>query len=283
MTQDATQTTEVATGTDGEKAAATRLDALNDYLRTGIHEVDGWCIPQLFQTIWPLAQQIGDGPIAEIGVYEGKFFIALCKTFGQDAGQKATAIDVFDMQEFNLDKAGVGKKDVLLENLKKHGLPLDQVECIQTDSLALKQQDAADFVQRRGLVNFFSVDGCHEVTHTMHDVEFAMQVTAHHGVIAVDDYNNINWPGVQEAISRMYLSRNFPFVPLAVTSNKLLLCGLSYHARYMKAIEVYLKKHPNTKVKLNQRFGYDTWSITPFLGPQKRVPEWHNLKPTDPS
>ena len=262
----------------------TRLSRLNAYLATGIHDVDGWCIPHLWQTIWPLASHIGDGPIAEIGVFEGKFFTGLCKTFGQEDGQKAIAIDVFDMQEFNLDKAGVGKKDVLLQNLARNGISPDGVTCIEADSISLKSRDARRFVDTHGLMKFFSVDGCHEVTHTMLDVEFAMEVTAHDGIIAVDDYSNINWPGVSEAIARIYLNRNPAFIPLAVTCNKLLLCSLSYHQTYLGLIEAYItKKHRNSKLKPNVRFGYDTWSVTPFMGAQKqkKIPHWQDLRETE--
>jgi hypothetical protein len=98
-----------------------RLAKLNQYLSKGIHDVHGWCIPQLWQVIWPLRSAIGDGGIAEIGVFEGKYLIGLAETFGSNSERKAIAIDVFDMQQFNLDKAGVGKRDVLLRNMKKFG------------------------------------------------------------------------------------------------------------------------------------------------------------------
>lgn len=244
-----------------------RLASVNAYLRDGIHTVNGWCIPQLWQTIWPVANLIGDGPVAEIGVFEGKFFIGLGKTFGAESGQTATAYDVFDMQEFNLDGAGVGKKDVLLQNALDHGFPAGAVNTVEVDSLALSHRDADTFIEKHGRAAFFSVDGCHEVAHTVNDIEFAMKVVANRGLIAVDDYTNPNWPGVVEAIARMYLLRDFAFIPLAVTCNKMLLCSYSYHAKYMDAIGAYVPKHhPTTRMKRVKRFGYDTWTVQPGLG-----------------
>ena len=241
-----------------------RLKDVNSYLSEGIHSVKGWCIPQLWQTIWPLYQDIGDGPVAEIGVFEGKFFIGLCKTFGATADNRAAAIDVFDMQQFNLDGAGVGKLDVVKKNLVTHGIAQDAVEFVQADSLALTHRDADRLVSEIGQCHFFSVDGCHEVAHTVNDIEFAMSVTANNGIIAVDDYTNPNWPGVQEAVARMYLHRDFPFIPLVVTCNKLLLASYSYHARYLGVIEAYLRTaHPQTRIKKVKRFGYDTLTIQP--------------------
>lgn len=243
-----------------------RLSEVNAYLSEGINSVNGWCIPQLFQTLWALHSKIGDGPVAEIGVFEGKFLIGLCKLFGASTTNRAAAIDVFDMQRFNLDGAGVGKIDAVKQNLNFHGIEDEAVEFIQADSLALTQRDSKRLVKRIGQFHFFSVDGCHEVVHTVKDIEFAMSVTANHGIIAVDVYMNANWPGVQEAVSRMYLNRDFPFIPLAVTCNKLLLASYSYHATYLNVIEEYLRAaHPDTRLKRVRRFGYDTLTVQPNL------------------
>lgn len=119
---------------------------------------------------------------------------------------------------------------------------------------------------RDGTFNFFSVDGCHEVVHTVNDIEFAMSVTANHGIIAVDDYTNPDWPGVQEAIAQMYVLRDFPFIPRAVTCNKLLLASYSYHAVYLKAIEEFIKSaHLDTRIKRVKRFEFDTLTVHPKL------------------
>jgi len=251
-------------GGEGVVDIEQRLHDVNGYLSKGIHDVKGWCIPQLWQTLWPLYREIGDGPVAEIGVFEGKFFIGLCKTFGVSETNRAAAIDVYDMQQFNLDGAGVGKLDVVKSNLVSHGIADGAVEFVQADSLALTQRDADRLVSSIGPFNFFSVDGCHEVVHTVNDIEFAMSVTANHGIIAVDDYTNPNWPGVQEAIARMYLMRDFPFIPLVVTCNKLLLASYSYQARYLAKIETYVKtSHPETRMKRVCRFGYETLTVQP--------------------
>lgn len=237
---------------------------LNSYLRDGIHSVNGWCLPQLWQTLWPLAQVIGPGPVAEIGVFEGKFLIGLAKTFGATAQNKATAYDVFDMQEFNLDGAGVGKIAALQSNFDRLGPGQDSLQCIPADSLNLGPADSHAFLNQHGPAHFFSVDGCHEVIHTINDVEFAMSVMAQAGIIAVDDYTNANWPGVQEAIARMYLMGSYRFVPLAVTTNKLLLCNYSHQQKYLQVVTSSLATHfPQTRVKRVVRFGFETLTIMP--------------------
>ena len=248
---------------EGERAA------LNAFLAGAIHQVQGWCRPQGWQPLWPLAQAIGHGPICEIGVHEGKFFIPLAKTFGvggaaADGGHGGVAIDLFEQQEFNLDKSGRGDRTVFEENLDRHGVGAARIECLAVDSLTLTDRIAEDLVRRHGQFVVFSVDGCHEVVHTVNDIEFAFKVTAPNGLIAVDDFLNPAWPGVVEAVSKMYLLREFPFVPLYFSCNKLILCSYAYHARYLDLVRGYLAAHhPTTKVKQVKRYGFDTLTVLP--------------------
>jgi len=219
-------------------------------------------VHSLWQSIWPLYKLIGNGPIAEIGVFEGKFFIGLAKTFGP--AQNHSAIDVFEMQEFNLDKAGVGKKDTFLNNAERHGIPKNNVHCWTRDSLTLRQQDADKLNEKFGGFNFFSIDGCHASLHTYTDMQFAMKVTKATGIISVDDYINPNWPGVMEAVAKTYLLSEAPFVPLVYTCNKLFLCSASYHDKYLAAVSEYIKTNfPETRVKECVRFGYKTLTVIP--------------------
>lgn len=51
----------------------------------------------------------------------------------------------------------------------------------------------------------------------------------------------VDWPGEMEAVARLYLLRNFSFVPLAYVGNKLLLCSHSCHETYLKAMRTSVK------------------------------------------
>ncbi|MDG1530745.1 MAG: class I SAM-dependent methyltransferase [Paracoccaceae bacterium] len=238
------------------------LEDINQYLGVGINQVKGWCIPHLWQAIWPLYQKIGKGSVAEIGVFEGKFLIGLAKTFGADMPH--AAIDVFNMQRFNLNKAGVGKREAVLENLAAHGVAPENVTCYKRDSLTLNVQDTMHMRRKFEGFKFFSVDGCHEVLHTMNDIEFAMSVMDPAGIIAVDDYHSPDWPGVVEAVSKMYLLREFTFVPLLYTCGKLFLCSRSYLDEYRDHVKAYVKENfPETRMKEVTRFGYKTLNMKP--------------------
>lgn len=239
------------------------IEQLKRYLNEGIHSVGGWCNPHLWQALWPLRPMIGAGPIAEIGVFEGKFFAGLAQTFRR-SGPPDLAIDVFDMQEFNIDNAGVGKKQVFLDNVEKHSGTKPVIW--HRDSLTLNDMDVQEVWREFDGFACFSVDGCHTVEHTVNDLQFAMRTTRPGGVIILDDYTNANWPGVAEAVARMYILGSPSMLPLAVTCNKLFLCSYSVHDTYLKAIWEYnkgLEHRPNVKVV--KRFGFDTLTLQPRL------------------
>ena len=86
------------------------LGNLTKYIFGNFQHVRGWCDVHLWSYIQPIHQFHLDtdlkNRIAEIGVYHGKFFFGLLKL-----SQSATAnfaIDVFEMQEFNMDRSGEG-------------------------------------------------------------------------------------------------------------------------------------------------------------------------------
>ena len=236
-----------------------------NYLNGPFKDVQGWCSPNNWQIIWPIVEfqeQTGiHNPVAEIGVFHGKFFIGLVVTKN---APKNYAIDVFDMQEFNLDGAGKGNLETLKKNLVKCGIDLGSVTMLQADSMTLGQQDLLDIRQKTGGFSLFSVDGCHLPEHTVNDVRVATALTVPQGLIFVDDYTNPNWPGVQEGLAKLYFSEYPRFVPLAYGHNKLFLSHLSYHAKFLQLICTSLAtvKIPYKMVK---RFGYD--SVTVNLDP----------------
>lgn len=243
------------------------LQDVHSYLKDRFAQVDGWCVPQLWQSIQPIDEiqhRNGiSGPIAEIGVYHGKFFIGLLKTKQQNNNY---AIDVFSMQRFNLDGAGVGDQDTLKANIALSGSSVEDVHFLEADSMALTRSDLHRIREKSGGFSMFSVDGCHTVEHTINDVRIAMELTQPGGVIFVDDYYNASWPGVQEGICKLYLTDSPRFVPLIATCNKLILCHISYHAEFLSYVRDFFKSNfDGTRVKPVKRFGYDTLTIVPNL------------------
>ncbi len=249
------------------------LQAVNEYLNGHFKTVEGWCIPHLWQVIEPLHElqtNLGiNQPVAEIGVFHGKFLIGLLKTKNVSRGN--FAIDVFDMQEFNLDGAGKGNLQALKDNLAKCGMAPDTVIIERVDSLAIRDAHIDSILARSGGgFSFFSVDGCHLPEHTVNDIRIAMKLTVPQGIIFIDDYYNANWPGVQEGVAKLYFNDYVNRVPLVYTCNKLFLCHLSYHRHFLDYTADFLSKHhPETRVKRVKRFGYDCLTVTPQMTSDK--------------
>ncbi len=244
------------------------LESVDDYLKGAFQKVQGWCIPHLWQAIQPLrtamAAEGPEGPIGEIGVYHGKFFIGLVKTMDAAAGN--TAIDVFDLQRFNLDGAGEGNIEIFQRNLTLAGVPTAAVDTVRADSMSLDRTSMLRIHERTGGFSMFSIDGCHLVEHTVNDLSIAMELTRPNGIIFVDDYYNANWPGVQEGVGRVFFAGAPRFVPLLFTCNKLFMCNISYHTEYLKLVAAFVREnHPTSRVKVVKRFGYETLTIVPVL------------------
>lgn len=233
---------------------------LSTYLQN-INKVKGWCNPELWNCIEPIdifqRENNITGPIGEIGVYHGKFFIGLALTKFEEVGH--VAFDVFDLQEFNLDNAGEGSLEELKNNCELNSLKY--FDTVTVDSLRITDEILDKYNNKFSL---FSVDGCHMKEHTVNDLQVAMKLTKKEGIIFIDDYYNPNWPGVQEGITKYYLNNLPDFVPLLFTCNKLFLCSLSLHQNYLTNIHEFLKNnYPESRVKLVERFGYKSLTVIP--------------------
>ncbi|MEM8741204.1 MAG: class I SAM-dependent methyltransferase [Pseudomonadota bacterium] len=244
------------------------IAAVNHYLHGQFKEVQGWCIPHLWNLIEPLHDwQISkgiEGPAGEIGVFHGKFFtgLALTKT-GQGPHH---AFDVFDLQQFNLDGAGKGNRAAFEGNIGAAGIEPDDVRIHRTDSMAMLEAETAAIRASTGGFSMFSVDGCHMAEHTINDFRIAMALTKPGGIIFVDDYLNMDWPGVQEGMARLYLNDVPRFVPVAYSCNKLFCAHLSYAAETFDMLRREVaQRFPEAVTKPVKRFGYDCLNLRPDM------------------
>ena len=244
------------------------LKRLDGYLATQFSRIEGWCNAHLFGGIAACHQYQRlheiDGPVAEIGVYHGKFFIALA-SLKTGAGIHH-AIDVFDMQEFNLDGAGKGNLSIFRTNCNNAGFAEGDIATVRADSMALKHHDLSAIRSVADEFSMFSVDGCHRVEHTINDIRIAMKLTSPGGIIYVDDYYNAHWPGVQEGVAKLYFFETPRFVPLLFSSNKLFLCHISRHESYLDFCRSFLlENYSNWRFKEVERFGYNTITLSPDI------------------
>lgn len=205
----------------------------NYFASEGHKDVEGWLSAHTLSLVHYLSQFQGEnnisGNVIEIGVFHGRFFIALCLLLKR--GEKALAIDVFEDQQFNLDGAGKGDYGIFSENLIKKLGSTDHIEILKADSLRL---EAEQVLKKLGGVKsrLFSVDGCHTVEHTQNDLLLAAKTIAPGGIIILDDIENQAWPGVWEG-ARLFLQQASNIVPVAIAYNKLYLTTIDFRARYL--------------------------------------------------
>ena len=168
------------------------------------------------------------GPIAEIGTFEGRFFIALGHAL--EPGEVALGIDLFDWPNPDV----LGRFEA---NCAKHGLDASKRITWKTDSRTMKPADILAKVGGRTL-RFFHIDGEHSRDALTRDLDRAVAVMAPEGLIVLDDMLHPGYPTLMVAVQQ-WLERNPEWCPLAildretiVAATKFVLCRREVFKRY---------------------------------------------------
>lgn len=191
------------------------------YLIAGLTQVEGWLVPTTAHIMAALAEQqtrLGlGGDLAEIGVHHGKSFLVLANCVAP--GEKIFAIDVFEDQHKNVDKSGLGDRQIFRDNVKAHA-PGTAPEIIQESSLDLPAMGWPQ--SHANSIRFFAIDGSHTREATLNDLKIAEQTTKDGAIVALDDVLSSHWLGVISGLFD-YLSSGGELVPFAIIPDKLLL------------------------------------------------------------
>lgn len=207
-------------------------DKFLDYFALEGHKkVQGWLSSHSLSFLYYLSQfQIEHdirGNIAEIGVFKGRFFIALCLMMRP--GEKAAAIDVFEDQHLNIDQSGVGDYGVFISNLMMVLGDSSAINIIKSDS---RKVTSGKLLERiGGRMRLFSVDGCHTTEHTESDLHLAAQTIVPGGIVILDDFENTAWPGVRHGTDG-FLRKEANLRPFALAYNKLYFTTAEYFDEY---------------------------------------------------
>jgi predicted O-methyltransferase YrrM len=168
------------------------------------------------------------GPIAEIGPFEGRFFIAMAHALAP--GETALGIDLFDWP--NPEVA-----DRFEANCLRHGVAPDRRMVWRTDSRLI---EPAGLLAKLGgrRVRFFHIDGEHSRAALSNDLELATAVLAEGGLIVLDDMLHPGYPTLMVAVHE-YLGRHPEICVLCiidresvVAATKFVLCQLTWFKRY---------------------------------------------------
>ena len=176
------------------------------------------------------------GPVAEIGTFEGRFFIALAHALV--AGEVALGMDLFDWPNAQV-------QDRFEANCARHGVAADRRITWKVDS---RETAPADLLGKLGgrRPRFFHIDGEHSRAALTRDLELATAVLAPEGLIVLDDMLHPGYPTLMVAVQD-YLARHDDMVPLAiidretiVAATKFVLCRRDWFKRYeARMLEVF--------------------------------------------
>jgi predicted O-methyltransferase YrrM len=176
------------------------------------------------------------GPVAEIGPFEGRFFIALAHALAP--GEKALGIDLFDWPN----------PEVMARfeaNCARHGIADERRITWKADSRAMAPE--ALLVKLGGRrPRFVHIDGEHSRAALTKDLELATAVLAPEGVIVLDDMLHPGYPTLMVAVHE-YLQRHQEMCVLCiidretvVAATKFVLCRTDWFKRYEeKLLEAY--------------------------------------------
>lgn len=234
---------------------------LREYALFGHREVDGWGINDYLARVFlaldafQKTRSIG-GNVFELGVYHGKVLILLGLAAGAD--ERIVGLDIFEtLQSHNIDHSGgLAAKQIVERNLEIYGL-LAKTDLIVGDSLF------TDFAQHPALrkIRFSHIDGGHYVDAVVNDLMKTQQIMVPGGIVVVDDYNHVGFPGVHEGCHR-YLSFATPrlVIPFAAGANKLFLTTHSHHAELLAYMRETLVRPNGKLIKIH---GFDAVFLEP--------------------
>ncbi len=167
------------------------------------------------------------GHVAEIGTFEGRFFIAMA--LAMEPGEKAVGIDLFDWPNPEV-------LDRFHANCRKHGVPEERRATLKADSREMKPDDV--LAAAGGRIRLFHVDGEHSRHALGRDLALAAAVLSDDGLIVLDDMLHPGYPTLMVAV-QAFLEANPDIVPLCIIdretivgATKFVLCRRDWFKRY---------------------------------------------------
>jgi len=208
-----------------------------EYFNSNVYSrVEGW----LGDRMWQIINVIGTildtngvhGNIAEFGVHHGLFLFLL--NILRNENEVCFAIDVFDEQSLNVDCSGRGSLSVFLSHVETlMASERYSFRVVQRDTMSFSTAEVVDLFGKNG-VKFFSVDAGHTIQNACNDLALVQEVLAPGGIVALDDYMSVHWPGVTEGFYRFMSFQNRRLKPFLYFQNKLFLTTASEHGRCLQ-------------------------------------------------
>jgi hypothetical protein len=235
----------------GFRVSANRQQRLEHFNSHIYSHVEGW----LGDRMWQIVNVIGTildtngvhGNIAEFGVHHG-LFLFLLNTLRND-DEICFAIDVFDEQRLNVDGSGCGSLSVFLSHVETLMASQQRsFRVVQRDTLSFSMMEIIELFGEKG-VKFFSIDAGHTVQHACNDLALAQEVLVPGGIVALDDFMSVHWPGVTEGFYHFMNFQNRRLKPFLFFQNKLFLTTVSEHDLCLQKFRTAIEENYGDEVR----------------------------------
>ncbi len=226
--------------------------AVEKYIKKSLGKIGGWFAPeaaQIISTINDLQKRESiSGDLCEIGLHHGRIFGLF--THLAQSNEELVGIDLFELQEQNIDLSGCGSKAIVEKTIAKYGNSATTSHLITADSTTLTKEDIA----LHNPFRLFSIDGGHTADITYSDLVLAVSTICEGGVIIIDDYFNEAWPGVSEGVIR-YMNERGDLFPIAIGANKYLFTNSERSAEKYRHVLVHKSGVMELLTKESEAFG----------------------------
>lgn len=196
------------------------------------------------------------GHFAEIGTFEGRFFIAMALSLQPD--ERALGIDTFDWPD-------AGLIDRFHAHCARHGLEPGRYRAIKASARELTPK--AIQAALGGPVRFWHIDGDHAPASLTADLDLAIEVLHPQGVLCLDDMLHPGYPLLVVAV-RDWLARHPGMQVLAILDREDIVASAKLIICRREAIDLYgqdlVDAFPEHHYKLGSDWGeYFAVVLTP--------------------
>jgi hypothetical protein len=170
------------------------------------------------------------GSVAEIGINFGRSFFLMAQALKPD--EKCFACDLFE------NGPQINGESLQLREFRRSAQRFDitlEPSCLFVGSS--QRLEPSDILKAVGPIRFFSIDGGHMIEDVREDFALASSVLTEHGVLALDDFCNPNWPEVSAAVFDCLRAAEGRYRPFAITGAKLYVCRDTFHDRYLTMLK----------------------------------------------
>lgn len=259
----------------------TRLSELpkdEDFMQTQekLYSIEGWFSPAshaLFSFFLDYQNENKvNGNLGEIGVWHGKSATIICKKVKENQ-------NIFLIDPFLLNV-----KEIVLRNIDKVCLEIPK-NLILMNGISDDFVKISNFTQLHNSFRFFHIDGCHTGTNIYRDLSLADKLISSDGIVVIDDYFNLSYPQITEALYKFCQLNPYSFRIFCVGFNKAYLCRPESFSKYYSLTTSSMQESLFTKgiyvtIKKTSSLG-DSFSISVELYNQqtdplsgKRGPDW---------